>query len=246
MPVLTVLTAAIGKWAEFVREAGESVGAQELPAGWEVEWVVQEDGAQPCLADLVGAFPFARYESNGLGLGIAATRNLGLARARGAWLFVLDCDDLILPGGLRVVAETIDRNPGIHWVATQADNLLAGGERLAFEPISPTGHVPAGAVSDFVLTHGKAPFLLTGMALRTATVRALGGWLAVPHGEDFGLVVAVAELAAGYYPPEVVWLYRQHDQQTSRSPEWLARRESAMELVCQRIDAVRAMGLRCH
>ncbi len=246
MPVLTVLTAAIGRWAEFVAEAGESVGAQEVPAEWELEWVIQEDGAHPCLAEVVGAFPFARYESNGLGLGIAATRNLGLARARGAWVFVLDCDDVILPGGLRVVVEAIERYPEIHWVATQADNLLADGERLAFEPISPTGHVPAGAVSDFVLAHGKAPFLLNGMALRTATVRALGGWVAVPHGEDFGLVAAVAELAAGYYSPEVVWLYRQHDQQTSRSPEWLARREAAVELVRQRINAVRAVGLRCH
>lgn len=243
MPVLTVLTAAIVEWAEFVAEAGESVGAQEVPDGWEVEWVVQEDGREPRLAEIVERLPFARYEANGQRLGIATTRNVGLTRVRGDFVYALDCDDVILPGGLGVVVEAIEKFPGIHWIATQADNLLPDGTRVSFEPISSTGYIEAGASGDFIVANDRAPFLLTGIAFRTSTLRALGGWVATPNGEDFALVGAITELTPGYHTQETVWLYRQHDRQTSRQPTFTALESLSVSLVQQRIDALRAVGL---
>lgn len=243
MPLLSVLTAAIGEWAEYVTEAGHSVAGQELPAGWQVEWIIQEDGPEPALAELAAHFPFARYAANGERLGVAVTRNLGLTRVAGTLVHVLDCDDLLLPGGLGAVLRAFDTHPRIHWVAAQADNLLPDGTREAFEPASPTGYVEAGAVGDFILANGRAPFLPNGATLRTATARALGGWAAVPTDDETALLVAISELAPGYYTPEVTWLYRQHDRQTSRRPDWRARLPVSWDVVKQRIRAQRAAGL---
>jgi hypothetical protein len=116
---------------------------------------------------------------------------------------------------------------------------------VPLEPTSPTGRVDAGAVSDFMLANGKAPFLLNGIAFRTSTIRALGGWVATPNGEDLLLVAAVGELTPGYHTPETLWLYRQHDRQTTRRPEYLALEPLSVSMARQRIDALRAMRLRC-
>ena len=244
MPLLTVLTAAIGRWAGYVRDAGESLTGQELPEGWEMEWVVQEDGEDPVLAGVVGGFPFARYEANGQSLGIAATRNLALARSGGSLTQTLDCDDVILPGGPAAVIDAFETHPDIHWVATQADDLLPDGTRVAFDPVRTPGYVEAGFVTEHILEHGYSPFLQNGVAYRTATIRALGGWVATPHGEDFAMHAAITELAPGYYTPEVIFLYRQHDEQTSRRPEWISRRSMSLDMVLQRITALRSIGLR--
>ena len=177
-------------------------------------------------------------------MGIATTRNLALARTRGSLTQVLDCDDLVLPGGLGVVIDTFETYPEIHWLATQADNLLPDGMRVSFDPISPTGYVEARAVGDFILANGNAPFLPNGPALRTASVRALGGWPAIPTDDETSLLVAISEIAPGYYARTVTWLYRQHDQQTSRRPEWRALLPASMATVRQRVEALRAAGLR--
>ena len=45
---------------------------------------------------------------------------------------------------------------------------------------------------------------------------------AIPTDDETSLLVAISEIAPGYYARTVTWLYRQHDQQTSRRPEWRA------------------------
>ena len=102
MPLLSVLTAAIGRRAEYTKQAGESLANQRLPPGWEIEWVVQEDGPDPCLSEICAGFTFARHRANNAQFGIPMTRNLALARARGILVHALDCDDLMLPSGIPV------------------------------------------------------------------------------------------------------------------------------------------------
>lgn len=244
MPLLSVLTAAIGRWAEFVAEAGDSVASQDVPEGWDVEWIVQEDGSDPCLASVCERFPMARYEANGEQLGTAVTRNIGLTRAQGSLVHVLDCDDLLLPGGLRTAIETFDAYPQIHWVAGQADDLLPGPTRLPFPPMIRPGYIQAGEINSMILDHGQTPVLCAGLTMRTNTVRALGGWVAVPRSDDLALLVAIAELTPGYLPDHATWLYRRHGEQTSRQSAWSSLQQPSLALIRQRIEAVRDSGIR--
>lgn len=245
MPLLSVLTAAHAGRAEFLAEAGRSLVDQELPAGWRMEWVIQEDGPAPELGPVAERFVFARYRPNGERLGIATTRNLALTRAGGTLIHVLDSDDLLLPGGLRVAIEAFEADPRIGWVAAQAYDLLPDGGRVAVPPLIPPGYLEPGAVNDYLLAHGRLPFIPAGMTLRTDITRAVGGWAANPRAEEGAMLAAITELTPGYYTPEVTWLVRLHDHRTTGQPSWRGRLlAESMAGIEQRIIALRETGVR--
>jgi hypothetical protein len=234
MPLVSVLTAAHPGRGELLEAAGKSVTGQRLPAGWELEWVVQEDGVEPELSG------FGRYQANQAQLGIAMTRNLALARVSGELVQVLDSDDLLLPDALGTAIEAFERYPEIHWVAGQADDLMPDGTRVPYPLRFPAGPVEAGKLNEFTLEFGEPPVSCAGLTMRTATVRALGGWAANPCSEDVALLAAVAELTAGYITPEVTWLIRQHEARTTRGAGWPRLREQSVVMIRQRIQALRA------
>ena len=239
MPLLSVLTAAHAGRAELLAEAGNTVAAQVLPAGWELEWVVQEDGVAPELERVVKQFPFARHAANQEQLGIAMTRNVALSRIDGSLVHVLDSDDLLLPGALAVAIAAFERHPQVHWVAAQADDLLPDGTRRSFALEWPTGLVEPGAFSPFVEERGELPVHCAGLSVRPGIVRAVGGWAANPRSEDTGMMVAVAELTPGYITPEVTWLHRWHETQTTGDGAWQSLLAESALMVRQRLAALK-------
>jgi hypothetical protein len=73
-------------------------------------------------------------------------------------------------------------------------------------------------------------------------VRALGGWLALPAGEDMVLVAALGELASGWHSPAVTWLYRHHEGQMTHDQSLDERcRELGVRASLQRVEALRHM-----
>lgn len=245
MPLLTVLTPAHTGSAAYLAGAAESVLSQSLPENWELEWIVQGDGeGSDQLTDLLPSDSRLRFESNSLRLGPAMTRNLALTRARGIWVQNLDADDVLLPGALATLVSAVEAEPSIHWAWGQAEDLMPDGSRVTFEPwISQMGVIPAGFISGWVEEHGgQSPMPCAAVAYRTTTLRALGGWLALPTGEDVGLLCAAAALAPGWQDPATTWLYRQHDSQTTRDtkhPEWAL---AAHRIALQRVSALRLTG----
>ncbi|MFI9380653.1 glycosyltransferase family A protein [Kutzneria sp. NPDC052558] len=243
MPLLSVLTAAHAGRAELLAEAGNSVAAQQLPPGWELEWVVQEDGVAPELERVVKQFPFARHAANLEQLGIAMTRNVALSRIDGSLVHVLDSDDLLLPGALSVAIAAFASHPRVHWVAAQADDLLSDGTRKSFALEWPAGLVEPGAFGLYVEERGELPVHCAGLTLRPGIVRAVGGWAANPRSEDTAMMVAVAELTPGYITPEVTWLHRLHDTQTTGAGSWRSLGDESVLMVRQRLAALRATAL---
>lgn len=243
MPLISVLTPVHADRAEYLAEAGESLAGQELPAGWELEWLVQEDGPESGLADVARRFPFTRYQANGETLRVNITRNVALSRANGSLVHVLDSDDLLLPGALRTAVEAFDAHPRIHWVTAQAHDLLPDSSRLSFPaPIEP-GLIEPGELTRLILDSGKPAAPCAGLTARTGTVRAFGGWVATPRGGDLALVVALAETTPGYLTPEVTWLYRRHPGQITGQAGWSRLQAESTALIRQRIAALRDLGL---
>lgn len=237
---LSIITAAYGPLATYFETTIHSVRQQELPEGWELEWLVQEDGPNPTLEALVADEPHVRYAANGAQTGISATRNLALTRATGDVVQVLDHDDVLLPGALATLLPRFD-DPGTHWVVGQADDLLPDGSRRTYESALPFGRVPAGTVNDWAINHdGNWPIHCAGLMLRTNLVRAVGGWGGTPVDDDIVMFSAVSELADGYNDPTVTWLYRIHDRQTHRSAAWRSRNADGRRIALQRIEALRA------
>ncbi len=239
MRLVTVLTAAHAGRRALLEAAGESVARQRLPAEWELEWVVQEDGIEPELSG------FGRYQANHAQLGIAMTRNLALARASGELIHVLDSDDLLLPDALGTAIQLFERYPTIHWVAAQADDLLPDGTRIPYPLRFPSGFANPAMLNVFTVEHGEPPVSCAGLTMRTDTVRALGGWSANPCSEDVELFAAMSELTAGYITEDVTWLIRQHGARTTRDKNWLhTLREQSTAMVRQRVNALRDSRLQ--
>jgi glycosyltransferase involved in cell wall biosynthesis len=236
MPLISVITAVLDPIAENLEEAAASVDAQRLPPGWELEWLVQEDGETPTARDLAAG---ARYEANGARLGTATTRNLALSRARGQLVAVLDYDDVLLPHGLATLIEDFDDHPGIGWAVGQADDLI-DGQRVPFELRYPYGVVPAGQVGKMYEQTGLCQVACAGLVMPTDVVRAFGGWGAIPRAQDVALLIALSEVYDGYQDPAVTWLYRKHSQQTTHPAKVDVWRTQQDRFIRQRLKAVRS------
>lgn len=243
MPTVSIITAAYAPSVSFMPETIASVASLKVPDGWDVEWIIQEDGDNPVLSERFADVPGASYAANGRQLGIAGTRNLALERASGGLLRVLDSDDVLLPNAVSALVPHFESLP-IHWAVGQADDLMSDGRRVAWDPLIPTGLVKAGAVNEYAIKHGgNWPIHCAGLMLRTDTVRALGGWAGVPSDEDIIMFSALADFCDGYNDPEVTWLYRQHPGQVTRTAVWRQQSAIGRRIALQRIRSVRALHM---
>lgn len=241
---VSIITATYGPKADYLADTVQSVRDQQLPEGWELEWLIQEDGAQPRLADAVNGLPGVHYAANHAQVGSAATRNFALARATGELIQVLDHDDMLLPGALATLVPRFD-DPQLGWAVGQADDLMPDGARRTYESALPFGPIAPGAVNDWAIEHaGNWPIHCAGLMLRTNLVRALGGWVASPIDEDVIMFSAMSELVPGYNDPATTWLYRQHAQQTSKTETSQRHSPTARRIALQRIEALSTVGLR--
>jgi glycosyltransferase involved in cell wall biosynthesis len=100
----------------FLREAIESVLAQDYPH-WEL--LLVDDGSTDASPDIARAFASEHSRirclahPGGENRGMSASRNLGLAHARGEYVAFLDADDVYLPERLRRHVEVLAAQPGI-------------------------------------------------------------------------------------------------------------------------------------
>src|SRR5580698_4108453 len=90
--VVSVLTAAWQPVPEYLAAAHESIRSQVMPAGWDWQWIVQEDGDSGEVAAMLPADPRIS-PGRGRRVGEPVTRNLCLSRATGELVKVLDADD---------------------------------------------------------------------------------------------------------------------------------------------------------
>jgi glycosyltransferase involved in cell wall biosynthesis len=113
-PPITVLITTYN-YGRFIEETIDSVLGQEFPPD-QVQIVVVDDGSTDNTAERLKKYG-SRIEyfrkANG---GQASALNLGIAKARGEILALLDADDLFLAGKLARVREEFERNPELGMV----------------------------------------------------------------------------------------------------------------------------------
>jgi len=240
---VSIITAAYGPKADYLDETIRSVRDQQLPDGWEVEWLIQEDGNEPQLADKLADIPGVHYAANHMQAGPAVTRNFALARASGELVQVLDHDDMLLPNALSTLIPHFE-DPHIGWAVAQADDLLPDGTRTNYESALPFGTLTPGVVNDWAIEHGgNWPIHCAALMIRTDLVRALGGWAAAPIDEDIIMFAALSELVPGYNDPAITWLYRIHEQQTHKARTSKLHSQTARRIALQRVQALSRVGL---
>lgn len=182
--------------AEFLTDLYASVRAQQLPPGWKLEWVVQEDGAQPALAgvvnQIVGKDPRVSYRAHGMKGGPAIARNQAFHASRGEVVFPIDHDDYLEPGGLSALITALEEHADAAWATGRTyelDEKLARSERS--DLVGP-GLVPAGHTLEIWNTQGiSTPWYPTATAYRRWAVELFGGWPANVAAEDTELLACI-------------------------------------------------------
>ncbi len=129
-------------YGRYIEEAVGSVLAQDFPAE-EREILVVDDGSTDDTQERLRQFGDSiRYLQKANG-GQASAFNFGFEQARGEIVALLDADDLWLPGKLRRVCETLEKNVDAGMVYHRV-YLWRGGSELSedtyFVPVS--GRVP--------------------------------------------------------------------------------------------------------
>jgi glycosyltransferase involved in cell wall biosynthesis len=193
--------------AAMTREAVASVLAQDLG---DLECIVVDDGSDDGTAESVSALDDPRLrvlvkEHSG----IAATKNAGLAEAKGALVAFLDSDDIWLPGKLSRQVRLLKDNPGL--------GLVYGRYRVERDG-KVLGSRPARGPEGLIITA-----LLRRIFIQTSTVvmptdfaRELGGYdetLRYADEYDFFLR-AVSARPAAFVDADLV-RYRLHDGNAS-------------------------------
>src|SRR5947209_7185825 len=119
MPLVTVVI-PVFNGAPFVGKAVESVRAQTMK---DVEVIVIDDGStdgtQTVLAELERTQGIRWYQQDHGGP--ARSRNRGIEAARGAFIALLDCDDVWLPEKLSAQLAIMQRDPNVGLVHTDYD-----------------------------------------------------------------------------------------------------------------------------
>ncbi len=216
-PVITVVVTAHNE-DEWLLQCLESVASQT----WvDFECIVVDDlSTDHTLQKAVDAFEADtrfRFVYNERNLGLAGSRNVGLALARGEWITFLDGDDFLYEDALAVRAQTI---------LGQSDDLLVAGaycswhsvgERTTPEPKGPAPPTNRGNVTWLDATY-DTPFIASAPLIDTNAARAIGGFNAsLETAEDFefwsrflrqGYVILWAPLTGIAYRQRRMSMYR--------------------------------------
>ncbi|MGW2375592.1 glycosyltransferase family 2 protein [Kitasatospora sp. NPDC001683] len=248
--LVTVITAVYGPSAEYLADAYKSLLDQDLPDGWDWQWVIQQDGETDDVAPHVPddariSFGQGRHGRAGM------ARTMGLSRATGQFVKVLDADDQLPAGTLARDVAVLTSRPDVAWTTSRVLDLLPDGSTVGFDQDPPAGPIERGEV----LSHWKAHDFRAQVHPATLCVRrdlllALGGWMALPASEDTGLLMSLNAVSRGWFIEETGLLYRKwpgqsthqaaHNQEVERSARMgviQARAESLLAMENWRLDA---------
>lgn len=140
MPTISIITPVHPSVPDYLKDAYESLVAQELPSGWQWEWIVQQDGQDGAIASLVPEDPRISYGTGRAG-GPGVARTLALARATGQYVKVLDADDQLPAGTLARDIAILDQDADIGWTSSRVLDLLPDGSTVGFDFDPPAGPI---------------------------------------------------------------------------------------------------------
>ncbi|MEU7428405.1 glycosyltransferase family 2 protein [Streptomyces sp. NPDC040750] len=241
MPLISIVTPVYDGGQAYMLEAYESLKVQDLPPGWDWEWVVQEDGpGSP--ASILPADDRISIGTNRKG-GAAMTRSIAMSRVRGVLVRALDADDLLPRGALNQAITTLSQQADVAWCVSACLDLLPDGSLRPGPHDPPPGRLAANVMRSGYEA-GRFPVVGTTLVAYTALIQAVGGWPAVPASEDVALLLFCEAVSQGWMIDEPGAIYRKHETQaTAQNAHWDPVERAALDdLVLPRLDALRGLG----
>jgi glycosyltransferase involved in cell wall biosynthesis len=236
--ILSIITPVYAPKAEYLAETYKSLEAQALPPGWQWEWLVQQDGPDGTLDDLLPVDERISVRVSSRWGGQALARNLALARASGSLVKVLDADDVLTEGSLRRDIAIFAQRPEISYTISRVLNFQPDGSTTRFPANPEPGPIPTASLLPYWQRHDEPQVHPASLCVRADILAALGGWMAVSSSEDTGLLLALNAISTGYFIGEPGLLYRVWPGQTTASRTGDAERRAVLRLIGARAEAL--------
>lgn len=240
--LISVITPVHGPSIPYLADSYESLRSQELPEGWDWQWLVQEDGRSGAVAAALPA-DSRIFVATGKPGGPAVARNMAMARSDGALLRVLDADDQLTPGALAREIDALTSHPDVGWTTSSVLDLMPDGSTVGWQHADPPGGKlrRTDVLNYFQQNSYRLPVHPATLCIRRELALALGGWMALPGGEDTGLLLAASVVADGFFITESGLLYRKHPDQITGQADWT---EPSEWMPRMRLIEARALALQ--
>ncbi|WP_411100655.1 glycosyltransferase family 2 protein [Streptomyces sp. x-45] len=227
---ISIVTPVHEAAVRFLPAAFTSLQAQELPHGWEWEWLVQVDGGDETdVPAEIRADSCVKVGGNRRG-GPGVARTLAWGRSHGELVKVLDADDILPKGALARDIETLEGNPSVGWTVCRVLDLMPDGTLQHYTLGDPEpGPLIRGEIYAYWNSTHRPMVHPASLCIRETLLAEIGGWMALPASEDTALLMALDVMADGWFIGEAGLHYRKHPGQTTAHPdhrggaEWEAR-----------------------
>jgi glycosyltransferase involved in cell wall biosynthesis len=230
-PAVTVLM-PVHNGARYLGEAMGSILSQTFS---DFVLLVVDDGSTDATSSILGACtdPRLAVHRNGRNLGLIASLNWGLDNARSEYIARMDADDVALPTRLQRQVDFLRRSPGIGLCGSWF-RMLGGARRHAVRPPTGADDMAARLFHESPLAHPSVMFrraLFDQHRLRYSDD--------YPHAEDFELWTRIALVTELANLPEILLLYRQHDEQVSALKR-SSQKDSVKRIVLRQLRRIHA------
>jgi glycosyltransferase involved in cell wall biosynthesis len=243
VPLVSVITPTQAHNADHIVALWHSLESQRLAPGWEWEWLVQEDGTQPSVRELLPEDPRIRYDALGVQIGGAATRNAALGRASGDVVSGMDHDDWYEPSGLGALVGPLADDRELIWSCGRMRWQNQDGGTWVKPDVFPPGRIEPGVIATTFVETNDFPFPAAIVTYRRTHLLAHGGWPAVARSADAVLLAAFSTRWPGTWVDRVVATYRRWPAQRTVQPADIAIRDlpHVRGTIAQRLAAERAL-----
>ncbi|ROO50808.1 glycosyl transferase family 2 [Micromonospora sp. Llam0] len=243
MSTISVITPVHTPAIPYLEAAWQSLLDQEMPAGWDWEWIIQEDGEDGEAFAAIPDDPRIQYDM-GRKSGPGVARTIALSRSSGELVKALDADDMLTPGALAREIAILSAYPEVGWTTTSTVDLLPDGSLMKWHSDPTEGIFARSAIYDYWSQNEyNLPVVPGTLCIRRELIMALGGWMALPASEDTGLLIAASILQEGYFIAEPGLVYRkwsgQSTAQSSHHDE--TERRARITVITRRAEAMKAL-----
>ncbi len=228
---------------ELLPKTIASVEQQSLPAGWNLEWIIMEDGKDPVLEGY--SWPDnVRYRKIEKQVGEPSARTLALSMAAGEIVLAFDADDTLPPESLKKICTAFDENPVAKWVAGQEStprHLTPWINRTDPEDFVAAGICQPETIYPFWKRTGQFPVTFQ-CSYKTDTLWEYGGYPAMPYSGDINLLFAVSSIEPGVVLHDTVLNYRRWPGQMTAQKEYFAVKDLSKQHAEKWIQAITRKG----
>lgn len=214
-PLVSVIVPAFNR-AKYIDEAVNSVLNQTYG---NIELIVVDDGSTDGTYERLQAYGdrlLLLTHPNRANRGQSCSINLGMTRATGQYIALLDSDDYWELDKLRIQVDFLERHPEFGLVYSNGYYVDAGGRVLY--PYHRKDHVEPNDPNAVLLDCYMA--LPVNSLVRSSVYRQVGGFEeSFRASQDHDMLIRIAEVTRFAYIPDFLFSYRRHGESISQTKQ---------------------------